>query len=184
MVLFINACVRGESRTKILADRFLKKINKPIDELRLENIDFPVVDEAFLQQRDRLIRNKDYGKPVFALARQFAEAEEIVIAAPFWDLSFPAALKQYLEQINIVGVTFYYTSDGVPKGLCKADKLTFITTAGGEFFPEEYGFGYIRALSQNFYGIRDVRQIAVTGLDLFGADTEEILRDACEEYGI
>ena len=72
----------------------------------------------------------------------------------------------------------------MPKGLCKADKLTFITTAGGEFFPEEYGFGYIRALSQNFYGIRDVRQIAVTGLDLFGADTEEILRDACEEYGI
>ena len=36
----------------------------------------------------------------------------IVIAAPYWDLSFPAVLKTYLEQINVLGVTFDYSDDG------------------------------------------------------------------------
>ena len=34
---------------------------------------------------------------MFDLAGQFAGADTIVIAAPFWDLSFPAALKQYMQ---------------------------------------------------------------------------------------
>ena len=42
---------------------------------------------------------------MFDLARQFARAEIIVMAAPYWDLSFQAALKQYLEQVNVVGIT-------------------------------------------------------------------------------
>ena len=41
---------------------------------------------------------------MFDLAKQFAEADEVIIAAPFWDLSFPAALKQYFEQINVLGI--------------------------------------------------------------------------------
>jgi FMN-dependent NADH-azoreductase len=115
---------------------------------------------------------------MFDLARQFAAAEEIVIAAPFWDLSFPAALKQYFEQINVPGVTFRYNAAGVPEGLCRAGTLTYLTTAGGDYFPEEYGFGYVRALAQGFYGIREVRLIKAVGLDLDGADVEAILRAA------
>ena len=114
---------------------------------------------------------------MFDLARQFANADEIVIAAPFWDLSFPAALKQYFEQINVLGITFRYTPDGFPQGLCKAKKLYYITTAGGEFFPEEYGYGYVKALAQNFYGIKDVELIKATGLAIDGADEEKILED-------
>ena len=138
MLLFINACVRSNSRTKRLADRVLAKKAQPITEVRLEEIDFPVADEAFLKRRDRLIENRAFDDSLFALARQFAEADEIVIAAPFWDLSFPAALKQYFEQINVPEITFCYTEEGVPQGLCKAEKLTFVTTSGGDFFPEEF----------------------------------------------
>ena len=112
---------------------------------------------------------------MFYLANQFAKADEIIIAAPFWDLSFPAALKQYFEQINVIGVTFRYTPEGVPKGLCRAKRLTYITTAGGEYVPDEYGFGYVKALAQNFYGIRDVNLIKATGLDIVGADVEKII---------
>ena len=117
---------------------------------------------------------------MFALARQFAAADAIVIAAPFWDLSFPAALKAYLEQINVVGVTFRYTPEGVPEGLCRARKLYYVTTVGGDFFPEAFGFGYVEALAKNFYGIPEVHLIKATGLDIWGANVEEILR-ACEE---
>jgi FMN-dependent NADH-azoreductase len=176
LILFINACVRKESRTKRLADHFLSKLNRPFKEICPHEFAFPVVDEDFLKLRDRLILEKEFSNPMFELARQFAEADTIVIAAPYWDFSFPAALKQYLEQINILGITFRYTPEGIPEGLCRAQNLTYITTAGGNVVPEEYGFGYVKALAQNFYGIPDVRLIKATGLDIIGADVEAIIK--------
>ena len=178
--LFINACVRADSRTAHLAEKLLSRMNQPIDEIRVHEIPFPVADEDFLIQRDGLIEEKDFDNPVFDLARQFAEAETIVIAAPYWDLSFPAALKQYLEQINVVGITFRYTEEGVPASLCRAKRLHYVTTAGGNYVPEEFGFGYVKALAQGFYGIPDVRLIRAAGLDIDGADAEAILRAAEE----
>ena len=175
MNLFINACVRKGSRTKELADHFLSKQKEAYEEVNLNAIDFPTVDESFLNRRDRLIAQRDFNDPMFDLARQFAEADEIVLAAPFWDLSFPATLKQYFEQINVTGVTFYYTPEGFPKGLCRAKCLTYVTTAGGEFFPEEYGAGYVKALAQNFYGIPEFRLINATGLDIIGAAVDAII---------
>lgn len=183
MILFINACVRKTSRTKRLADCLLAKRNQPVEEVRLAEILFPVVDEAFLNERDRLVREGNFDAPMLNLARQFAAADEIVIAAPCWDLSFPASLKQYLEQINVVGVTFRYTPEGVPEGLCRAKRLTYVTTVGGDFFPEEYGFGYVQALARNFYGIGEVNLIKATGLDLDGADVAAIMKSAEETVG-
>ena len=180
MILFINACVRPESRTKRLADRLLAKADAPVEEVRLDGIAFPPVDAGFLSRRDRLIANGEFGDPAFELARQFARADEIVVAAPFWDLSFPAVLKQYFEHINVIGITFFYTPDGAPKGLCRAKKLTYVTTAGGDFAPAEYGFGYVEALARNFYGIREVRLISAKGLDVVGADVDGILREALD----
>ncbi len=180
MLLYINACVRTESRTKRLTDCLLSALHEPVTELRLEDVSFPRVDEAFLQKRDRLLAAQELDHPMFDLARQFAAADTIVISAPFWDLSFPAALKAYLEQINVVGVTFRYTPDGIPQGLCRAKKLYYVTTVGGEYYPESFGFGYVEALSKNFYGIPEVELIKATGLDIWGAPVEELLR-ACED---
>lgn len=179
-ILFINACVRGESRTKKLAEKLLEKLNRPVEEVRLEEINFPIVDEDFLNMRDRLISEGSLDSPVFDLARQFSDAETIVIAAPYWDLSFPAVLKQYFEQVNVVGITFRYTEEGVPVGLCKADRIFYVSTAGGIYVPTEFGFGYVKALAQGYYGIGDVRLIEAVGLDIYGADVEAILEEAEE----
>lgn len=178
MVLFINACVRKESRTKELADSFLTNLNEPYEEVYLNNIDFPLVDEEFINWRDKMTDQQDFSDPVFDLAKQFAEARKIIVAAPFWDLSFPAALKQYFEQINVTGITFTFTPEGVPVGLCKARCLTYITTVGGNFFPDEYGAGYVRALAQSFYGIPEFKLIKATGLDIDGADIDSIMNSA------
>ena len=174
MTLFINACVREESRTKKLAKALLSKLGE-YEEVKLEDIDFPKTDESFLKKRDSLIASRSFDDPMFELARQFAKADTIVIAAPYWDLSFPAALKQYVEHINVVGITFEYTKEGFPKGLCRAGKLYYVMTAGGTYVPEEFGFGYIQSLAQNFYGIKDVELVKATGLDIDGADEKEIL---------
>lgn len=181
MVLFLNACVRASSRTKRIADVLLSRLNDETVEVKLSEIAFPTVDEAFLRRRDALIAQGQFDDPLFSLARQFAEADTVVIAAPFWDLSFPAALKQYIEQINVVGVTFRYTEEGIPQGLCRARTLWYVTTAGGQYVPEAFGFGYIQALAQSFYGIPDVRLIQAAGLDIEGADVEGILREAISD---
>jgi len=177
-VLFINACVREQSRTRRLADCLLSGMSGEITEIKLSDIVFPETDEAFLKQRDTLIAKQEYYSPVFSLAGEFAAADVIVIAAPFWDLSFPAALKQSFEQIIINGITFHYTEEGIPEGLCKAEKLYYVTTAGGMIYSDEYGFGYVKALAQAFYGIPDVIQIKAEGLDIAGADVEGILKEA------
>ena len=179
-ILYVNACVRKESRTRTLAEKLLSRLDEPFEEIRLEDIAFPIITEEYLNMRDRLISDGDYQTPVFDLARQFAEAETIVIAAPYWDLSFPAMLKQYLEQINVVKITFRYSEDGVPVGLCRAERLFYVTTAGGYFVPEEYGFGYVRALAQNYYGIQDVRKIEALGLDIDGANVDAIMAAATD----
>lgn len=175
MVLYVDACVRKESRTKRIANHLIDKLGEPFELLRLETCDFPVVDADFITKRDDLLRQQAYEDPMFDYARQFASADEIVIAAPFWDLSFPARLKQYLEQVCVVGVTFRYTQEGRPEGMCKAKKLYYVTTSGGDYFPEQYGFGYVQALARNFYGISDVQLIKATGLDVIGAPVEQIL---------
>jgi len=177
-ILYVNACVRKESRTRRLAEKLLAVLGSPFEEIRLEEIAFPTSNEAFLNLRDRLIAAGDFQNPLFDLARQFSRAETIVIAAPYWDLSFPAMLKQYLEQITVVGLTFKYSEEGVPISLCSAKRLFYVTTAGGYFVPDDYGFGYVKALAQNYFGIRDVRKIEADGLDIVGADVNAMMAAA------
>ena len=178
MILYINACVREDSRTKRLAEHLLSRLDGEVKEVRLIDTSFPKADADFIKKRDKLIYEKNFSDPLFSAARDFAIADTIVIAAPFWDLSFPAALKQYIEQINVVGITFYYTKEGFPRGLCKAKKLYYITTAGGKIYNEDYGYGYIKALSNELYGIKDTVLFKAEELDIDGADVETILISA------
>ena len=180
MILFINACVRRNSRTQRLAEALLQQFDDEIQEVGLEDIAFEPSDEAFLEKRDRLSEEGAFDHEIFDLARQFAAADQIVIAAPYWDLSFPASLKQYREKVTVNGLTFEYTPDGIPRGLCKAQKLYYVMTAGGDYAPDEYGYGYIQALAPGYYGITDTRLIKATGLDIVGADVEQILEQCIE----
>ena len=178
MILYIDVCVRGDSRTRKLGEALLNRLDGDVVRVNIGEMKFDISDEEFLKKRDSLIAKRMFDDDSFKLARQFAEADTIVIAAPYWDLSFPAALKQYIEKINVLGITFEYTAEGYPMGLCKADKLYYVMTAGGNYVPEEFGYGYIKALAENFYGIRDVMLIKATGLDIYGNDPEKIMAEA------
>lgn len=178
MILFINACVRKESRTIRLAKNLLDTLEGEIKEVQLEKVKFPIVDEEFINHREDLKNASKYDDPIFDFARDFANADLIVVAAPYYDLSFPAMLKQYFEQINVLGLTFTYSESGAPVGLCKAKSLYYVTTAGGPIVSDDYGFGYVKALANAFYGINDVKQIKAEGLDIIGVDVEAILAEA------
>ena len=178
MILYLNACVRKASRTAELASYLLDKLYDSVTEVKIHNIKFPVADEDFINLRSSLVEKGALSDPMFDLAVQFSKADTIVISAPFWDLSFPAALKQYFEQINVVGITFEYNEKGIPVGLCRAKKLYYITTAGGPIYSDEYGFGYVKTLAENFYHIPGIYQIKAENLDIYGADVPAILAKA------
>lgn len=180
MTLFVNACVGSQSRTEQIARAYLRTLTD-YSELVLNNLYLEPLDDTALQNRNDAIARGDFGRSYFALARQFAEADEIVIAAPFWDLSFPAKLRIYLENICITGLTFRYTEEGIPVGLCKAQKLTYITTSGGPYMPE-FSFQYVKALAQGFFGIDDVRLIYAENLDIVGNDPQAIVAECIEKY--
>ena len=65
MILFINACVRQESRTLRLAKHLLSRMNDTVEEIRLEDLHFPIADEAFLNRRDSLIAAGRFDDPLF-----------------------------------------------------------------------------------------------------------------------
>ena len=175
-ILFINACIRENSRTLVLAKHVMKDMNDRIVEvdLNLENIE--PLDRESLEKREKLVKMGAFDDPMFRYAKQFAQADEIVIAAPFWDLSFPAKLKIYFEQISVTGITFCYTQ-GLPTGLCKAKSLTYVTTAGGPIF-EDFGYTYVKTLAQKFYGIEKTKSVRAMNLDVDRISAEDLLKKA------
>ena len=108
MILFVNACVRKGSRTKRLANYLLNIFDDEIKEINLEKENIHPLNNVGLDLRSKLISLKNFNNHIFDYAKDFAKADTIVIAAPFWDLSFPASLKCYIEAINVIGLTFNY----------------------------------------------------------------------------
>ena len=176
MVLYINCCVRSESRTDRLARAVLKKMGE-YTELFLPAEDIKPLTEEALEKRTTLLANGFFDAPIFHYARQFAEADKIVISAPFWDGSFPSLLKVYIENIYVVGIVSRYGDDGVPIGLCKADELIYVTTAGGPYIPD-FSYGYIKTIAETCFGIKKTRLVKAEMLDIVGMDAEKILSDA------
>ena len=176
MILYVNACVRGDSRTDRIARALLDKLGGRREEVKLSESGLLPLSEERLLKRTELIEKGDYADPMFRLARQFREAEEIVIAAPYWDLSFPAILKLYLENIYVTGLVSAYDETGAPHGLCRAKKLWYVTTAGGPYAPD-FSYGYIRTLARNYFGIPETELIHAEMLDVQGFDAEKLVEE-------
>ena len=175
-ILFVNACVRTNSRTLQLAKHVLSKLKGDIEEVKLYDVNVRPLDKKGLEMRDNASIGGDYSNSEFLFAKQFAKSDVIVIAAPYWDLMFPAVLKTYLEQITVNGLTFAYSENGIPYGLCKAKKLIYVTTAGGPII-HNFGFDYVSTLAKCFYGINDVQLVKAEGLDIHGADAPKIMEE-------
>lgn len=119
--------------------------------------------------------------PFLRYARQFNQADKIVIAAPLWNLGVPSILKAYFDYVMIAGINFRYTAAG-PEGQCAGKKAVHITSRGGVYTEEPYAQyemadRYLRTIL-GFLGITDVRTIAAEGLDIQGADVKSIVAQA------
>lgn len=175
--LFVNACMRGDlSRTLTLCREYLEH-REPITEIDLGALNLKPLDGETAARRAELQKAGMWDDPIFDLAKEFAAADEIVIGAPYWDLSFPAALKTYIEYVSVCDIAFHYTEQGQAEGKCAARSLTYITTCGGFVEGANFGYEYISGIASMF-GIPETRFVAAEGLDVIGLDVEEQMNKA------
>ena len=186
-VLYIKANIKneGESRTFKVSNSFVEeyKKNNPEDEiitldLYKENIDFLRHDDLgkLFGPKDEESKNIS----ILKYAYQFADADKYIIAAPMWNLSFPAILKAYIDYVSVSGITFKYTAEG-PVGLLNNKKAVHIVSRGGGYdnSPYEMGDRYLRTIL-GFFGIKDIETIAIDNLDVIGVNVEEKVEEGIE----
>ena len=176
-ILFINACLRDESRTLRLANSIVSHIDGNIKTVNLYEEEIKPLNKDTLLLRDKAIINNDFSDNYFHYAKDLKEADEIIIAAPYWDLSFPAILKIYFENICITGLTFIYNEDGAAISLCKAKKLIYVATAGGYIPGKNFAFDYVDRLAKEFFGIKETVFIKAEGLDIYKDEADNIIND-------
>lgn len=182
-LLYVDCCIRREqSRTRKLAESFLGNLPKGWRVEKVVLMDEPLLPlmEGGFAQRDELLQRGDFTHRRFDYAWQFQRADAILIAAPFYDLSIPALLKVYIENVSVDGITFLCDADGL-RGNCCARSMTFLTSRGGfyENSPDEMGSRYMEALC-GFFGTGTYRCIAADGVDMDPAQTPAIMAEACE----
>lgn len=184
-LLFVDGCIsqRGaESRTRHLADAFLTAFRTGHPDWEVETVEVAALDlkpftPQALDERDALASVGAWDAPVFDQARQFRAADAVVVAAPFWDLSYPAVLRTYIEYISANGLNYHYDFDGC-HGDCQGQWLLYLTS-GGDFEREDsVGVIHWRQLAAMF-GIPRFDYVFAGGLDIDPEKTPELLEGAC-----
>jgi len=109
-------------------------------------------------------------------------ADELVISTPIYNLSIPAALKAWIDQIVRFGRTFERGASGFA-GLVKGKTVSVIVASGSEFRPGTPGGAYnhlepyLRAIL-GFVGITDVRFVYAHSLNVEGPQREQVIAEA------
>ena len=181
-LLYIDACIRDEqSRTKRIATPIIEALKQKyeVQTLVINDLDLSIVKKELITKRN----NGDIDPQVMSWAESVRDADRIVIAAPFWDMSIPAALKNFLELCSIFDVTFK-SDDKTCYGNCKAEKMLYITTRGMDIDTGdvlEQGSSYLKALSW-LWGIGSLEVVSAQNMDyLSEREIEERISKAISE---
>ena len=143
----------------------------------LNDTPHPILDEAAL---GALFTPADQRTPAQAsrvalddaLIAEIQAADIVVLGVPMYNFGVPAPLKNWIDAISRVGVTFRYTENG-PEGLLKGKKVHVALTRGGKYrnTPADTQVPYLQTVFA-FLGLTDVHFVYAEGLAM-GADAEQ-----------
>lgn len=175
-LLFVNCCIseRGESsRTNSICKAFLDGYREthPDDAIEIEDLRTTILvplNNNAIQERDSLIAMQKWNSPVFQFATRFKQADKVLIGAPYWDLSYPAQLRLYIQYISAEGYTL---------GECNAEKLAYVTVGGAPETPNSLGVEHWRQLTKRF-GIPEYEYLYAGGLETYPDETEQLVAAA------
>lgn len=189
-LLIVDCCIsqRGEaSRTRRLLRAYVESFCRSHPDVETETVtpetllSLQPFDPAMLDERDALASVQAWDAPVYDLARQFRAADAVAVAAPFWDLSYPAALRTYIEYISANGLTYHYDAAGC-HGDCAAGHLVYLTSCGDVEREDSVGVIHWRQLAAMF-GIPQFDYVFAGGLDARPDTAGDTLTAACTLAG-
>lgn len=168
-----------------------KNPNDEIIHLDLYKEHIPLIDEDVFSGWGKLRSGKGFDElsadekakvnRLAELSDQFVAADKYIFVTPFWNFSFPAIMKAYIDSIAVAGKTFKYTEQG-PIGLLTDKKALHIQARGG-FYSEgpatalEMGHRYLAIIMQ-FFGIPSFEGLFVEGHNAEPNRAEEIKANA------
>lgn len=183
-LVVINACVRkADSRTLRIAEPIIEALAKrySVTRYNLPEMEIvPLTPGLYGQRAEGVV--PEWAKEA---AQAIADTDRILIAAPFWDMSFPAVLKCFFEQTSLFDITF--TDNGKScVGLCRSPRVLYITTRGMDIQTGdqlEQATPYIKAIG-NLWNLGELTTISACNMDYSSpAEIEEKIK-ACIEEGL
>lgn len=181
-LVVINACVRkADSRTLRIAEPIIGALAKRYSIVRYDLPDMEIVPLS----PDLYARRADGVVPEWAkeAAQAIADADRILIAAPFWDMSFPAVLKCFFEQTSLFDITFTDSGSSCV-GLCRSPKVLYITTRGMDIetgSPLEQATPYIKAIG-SLWNLGELTTVSACNMDYSSpAEIEAKIADCIKE---
>ena len=169
-VLRVDASMRHDgSITRQLTDQVVGKFQGAQVVTRDLTAGIDLIDETwiganFTDPGDRTDDQKATLAGSDALVAELKAADVVVIGAPVYNFSIPAALKAWIDQICRARETFRYTENG-PVGLLEGKRAIVIVASGGVPVdsPVDFATPYLRH-ALGFIGIHDVEVIAADRL--------------------
>ncbi len=167
-ILRIDASARTEgSVSRDLADRLVAQLASGGGDITVRDltqtpprfVDGAWVGATFTAPEARSEAQKAELAASDELVDELEAADHIVIGAPIYNFSVPAALKAWIDQVARARRTFVYTETG-PKGLLEGKTAWLVVASGGTPVDSDIDFAtpYLRHVL-GFLGITDVRLI-------------------------
>jgi FMN-dependent NADH-azoreductase len=120
--------------------------------------------QAFaVREEDRTAAQREDVALSDQLVAELIGADEIVLAAPMYNFSVPATLRDYFDHVARAGVTFRYTPEG-PEGLLKGKKTYVFITRGGRYTGDADTQRPYLEQFLGFIGLKDVEFVLAEGL--------------------
>jgi FMN-dependent NADH-azoreductase len=176
-ILKITASGRNSgSVSRDLGDRIAQGIaNGGETVARNLNDHLPFLDEAWIDATFTPVDDRSDAQHATlalsdAIIAEVQDADTLVIATPVYNFGIPATLKNWIDHIARVGVTFRYTENG-PVGLLEGKKAIIAFASGGVPMgsPMDHVTPYLKTVL-GFVGITEVEFLDATLVDQkFGA---------------
>ena len=172
ILLHLDASPRGErSNSRKLGQDFLANFRAARPAVRVITRDIgreppPFVSEAWVEGAFAPAESHSpAAREAIAVSNAYVDellaADQLVITTPIYNLSLPAALKAWIDQVVRYGRTFVKSESGF-EGLVRNKRALILVSSGSDFRPTSPGGAYnflepyLRAVL-GFIGITDVQ---------------------------
>jgi FMN-dependent NADH-azoreductase len=167
-----SSAQREQSITRKLGDELVRRLMREHPEARLTVrdladpigfIDADWVHASLTHPAERHEQQRIALAESDRLVEELDAADVIVLTAPVYNFSVPAALKGWIDMICRARLSFRYTENG-PQGMLRDRPVYLVMASGGMPFgsPVDFASGYLRHIFA-FIGIHDVRMVQAEG---------------------